>query len=587
MFDNRVNCSQRGLSMLEVLVALVIFAVGLLAIASLQGSLLRSGADAKIRTVATGLAQEKLEELRAFGALQGAGDTYENISEGVETGIDDVGDLYGDTAGNDSLGASYTREWSVDNCYFDEDGGNLACGDEYEGSKSYPDFKRVSVEVTWEDASGETNAVTVEDAIGAMAPGDSVGTVGGLNPQDSPEVDYKLIAATEDITRVPVLEVDDDEGNTTYQETWRLEEDTWMGKEVRRIEAIHYTNSPEENFRSVTSREEAFAVACNCDFDSSIEEGSAPTVWDGAGYLRGVDLEKPAGVGPGNNDEDILCNRCCQDHHDSSSTYDHDGDSDTEEIFTGFDAFRQAGGVFSSPHQHFNDGDLSTSVDSGSYVEACRFIRNDGFFEVARDFYMVDVKIITDDEVDTYSDYAATYVEEFLIELTENQDLDYPNELPDKSNFSDEFKTLEEELDEPVSGSADVQTQAIYIDYLDPVLVNFLLCRNGEGSNCEDLGVDEGPVLQSMPFQVIDVTQFANFSDCWFEEQNAPPHVDLPDGADSTDVFRAHEATVGRSNSTLAVGGQPIDPDDRDNLARDWRRTSESGTDGLPECGTF
>ena len=57
---------QKGIGLLEVLIAVVVLAVGIMALSKFQGGLLRSGSDAKARTIATNLAQERMETLRTF-----------------------------------------------------------------------------------------------------------------------------------------------------------------------------------------------------------------------------------------------------------------------------------------------------------------------------------------------------------------------------------------------------------------------------------------------------------------------------------------------------------------------------------------
>lgn len=578
-----MKVTQRGVSMLEVLIAMVVFAIGLLAIASLQGELLRSSGDAKTRTVAVNLAQDKLEELRGFSALQGdcdaGADTYNCIGPSEEPEVvTDLQDLYGESAEGGFLGSSFEREWTVSEHYFGE-----------EDSKLIPDYIKVDVTVSWEDGSGEENSVTVGDMIAAVAPSDSTGTVGGLLEPDSPEVDYKLIAATEDITAVPVLEFEDEEGNTRYQETWRLADDTVMDKEVRRIEVIHFTNDPfeeDDEFRSVRSREEFLTAACDCSVVGS-GQGKTPALWTGNAaenpFISGEFAEKTVGSA---NDGTTLCTRCCRDHHDLESTYDHDGREVTDAIHTAFDPFRDQGGVFSAIHEHFsNDDSLVAPIDSGDYLEACRFVRKDGFFEVVRDFYLVDIKVINVDstadtapenEVTLYSDYAREYLDEFMREVLENGDLDYPRELPNPDNFSAEFQSLESQLEGPLQSTEHVQVHGIYVDYLDPVVQNVIACRQGGGENCEDLGISEGPALESLPFQVLDLTQFVNLCDEGpFTEQNPPEHVELPEGSGADEEFYVLEASVGRSNSALAPGGVPIDPDDESNLARNERLLDE------------
>lgn len=60
------NRYERGLSLVELLVAVTVFAIGLLAVAGMQLSALRGNASAQQTTVASGLAEGVLEEILAW-----------------------------------------------------------------------------------------------------------------------------------------------------------------------------------------------------------------------------------------------------------------------------------------------------------------------------------------------------------------------------------------------------------------------------------------------------------------------------------------------------------------------------------------
>ena len=84
--NKMVSNKNSGFSLIEVLIALAIFSVGILAVGSMQLSTHKNNTAGNKTTEATMLARQKIEELRAIQDL------------------DDIG------SGNDTVGI-YSREW--------------------------------------------------------------------------------------------------------------------------------------------------------------------------------------------------------------------------------------------------------------------------------------------------------------------------------------------------------------------------------------------------------------------------------------------------------------------------------------------
>jgi prepilin-type N-terminal cleavage/methylation domain-containing protein len=102
---------QKGFTLIEVMVTLVILSVSLLALAALMGATIRNTSNSGHVTEATTFAQDKLEELKAGG--------WKKLSDGTYTD-----DLQGST------GVHYARRW-------------IAATDGH--------LKTVTVSVTWAD----------------------------------------------------------------------------------------------------------------------------------------------------------------------------------------------------------------------------------------------------------------------------------------------------------------------------------------------------------------------------------------------------------------------------------------------------
>ena len=117
----RINKSQ-GFSLLEVLVALIILSVSLLALAGLMITTTRNNSFGSHMTEAATLAQDKLEQLRAV--------RWEAIPEGAST---DPAPQIGST------GISYVRNWTV-----------VANGV----------LKTITITVSWQDKSNHSITLT-------------------------------------------------------------------------------------------------------------------------------------------------------------------------------------------------------------------------------------------------------------------------------------------------------------------------------------------------------------------------------------------------------------------------------------------
>ena len=110
--------SSRGFSLIEVLIAVVILSVGLLALASLQLSLIRSSADTKAQSVAMGLAKQTMEQLLSFQNTGGTDSTCISPLAGTANTCYRAITTFADTP---SIGGvSYTRDVAVTRYVYDK-----------------------------------------------------------------------------------------------------------------------------------------------------------------------------------------------------------------------------------------------------------------------------------------------------------------------------------------------------------------------------------------------------------------------------------------------------------------------------------
>ncbi|NOQ65521.1 MAG: hypothetical protein GQ582_13500 [Methyloprofundus sp.] len=158
----------KGIGLVEVLVSTVIIAVGLLAIASMQGTFLKGSADNKAKSQAQVLAERKVEELR-------------NLMQSTE--FDSIGSSEKDETLDEGTNETFKRKWVVT--------------DSVDGST-----KEIEVTVYWDsDNTDATKEVTLTNLLSFPNPAGSItlalyGDSGGFS--ESPDPNQRSSETIED-----------------------------------------------------------------------------------------------------------------------------------------------------------------------------------------------------------------------------------------------------------------------------------------------------------------------------------------------------------------------------------------------------
>lgn len=163
---------QKGFSLLEVLITLVVLGAGLISLAKFQGAVLQDNDLAKARSVAAQLAEQKIEQLRSFRVLTDAegGPSYQNIvSNAVGESVAEVSNV--------AYTVDYTRTWEVTNYCFPVARNSLGVPNSPAQLASLggcrrpiPDFKNVTVRVAWTDQDDNLQTVSLATSISAADP---------------------------------------------------------------------------------------------------------------------------------------------------------------------------------------------------------------------------------------------------------------------------------------------------------------------------------------------------------------------------------------------------------------------------------
>jgi len=566
---------QNGFSILEVVIGIFIFIVGMLALAALQGALTRSMADSKLRTTAVKLADRAIERQRGFTQLLTA------ATPGVPFAYNDIV-----TPGTDleieRNGVTYTIDMNVTDYYYQLATDTLLANEPFTTvntlGASSSDFKQVDITVTWDAAQGfrgdegaeidsaalNTGSVTLTSTIPAV-----VTSASGRVSDESDGNDLKVSVGYTPGSNPDIVALDLGEGKK-FKESLLPEPDVIRSNELVQTTFDVITYSSTGGDELFLRREEFAAVSCECTLRAASSSNLArrPVIWAGDEYAGGHWVEKPYGESA-NKQQSSLCDSCCRDHHDGGAE-NQTGDSGDDYAnvfgpFKAYDEYVDSANPRLSDHLHYED-DAETIASTGDdYLENCRLVRVDGFWRVAQDFRREDQYIFPDDFLDnaneteeflTYSSYVTSAAVAYTAAATgsyatsstpcigssgcELEPTMQPAYSTDRSDgelpsWTSLVTTSKEEQ--------QLRSRGIYIDYMSADLRKFLsgcfedantlkndcCIRDGAVANActaDDLyidKVDSANQLEVIPFFEVQLTKLEN----WDQEVQAPLPIGL------------------------------------------------------------
>lgn len=353
----------RGFSLIEVMVAVVVLATGLLAMAALQGALARNSADAKARSAVMAALASRMSEIRQQPPA--AGKTWTTADAWVSAAATQAGST------NLQVVETITQmSW---------DGTNFVSTAVADPLATYI---RATLQANWTGASGTKSLNLSSDISGQI-----YGEGGGYPAPDSSSsaAKYPIVRqgnpseiegvipivsgtqATAASNPQPLIQGSSRRVGTSFDVLNYIPEGTGAGSTAK-----------------IIKRFQTEVIKCRCQYGvgagySVAGEAQWPAVWDGNTYTTYKGTGAAAGVAanagqqPSAVDEQSgECTECCRDHHDSALNTNLDSRYDPEA--TGVGKFSEAGGVL-------------TAASSGAYVAACRVVKIDGIWKTAADMY--------------------------------------------------------------------------------------------------------------------------------------------------------------------------------------------------------
>lgn len=578
-----------GFTLLEVLIGMVIFAIGMMALMQMQGNLSKSSADANARSVAVNVAEETIEAARSFSQVTGG--------SGVQAFNDIITGSRTETRG----GIAYTVGRTVTNYYYQAPGSVNGTGSWTATKPSgvvNPDMKMLQVAVTW--GGGQSFQIDQSQASTTLSPG-SITLTDMISSITSPSGGKVLLNSSRDSLYGPPVDYSPGEnpdivsiqlGENRFKESTKPLPKVFNANERVETSFDVVTYSQDNAGATFLRREEFLAVACECVLrlpEDDTEGGLRPTLWNGNNYTEGEFVSKPYGESARDNNQNFqseYCGVCCSDHHDGGVGENDDGNDPGRALYSPFKSDSEymtaddgSDGLVGN-HKHYNIGGVGLADSDGdTYFEACRLVRKDGFFRVAQDLRQEGLnsfpQTYLDDEVEVtkYSEYVTDAINEFVIAATDGYQETPPSMTTPLAMIPEVLfpgaKTTNRTTMSSAAPTQQLRARGVYADYITSELRNIIDCLDdgGTGQTCGVGGSNSA--LEIIPFYDVQLTWLGRWAEA---PVNLPISVTNDEAIQTGNTHDRGKAALttgsGSSNIDFAVnrgnlgltGSDPIDP---------------------------
>lgn len=535
---------ERGFSLIEVMIAIVVLSFGLLALAALQSSLFRAGAESKARANALAMAQQVVEDAKTFAYVVPPDSTYpvDDTYEGLATGTVTSSTMGGVTFHGCRQVVTYryngTAFAALNTISYTTDpvtGAVTSCSSTGTVSSpvpSVPEFKQVKVAVTWAGSDNEARRVEVTDSVASIAPADSIQVVRTPNTTSrAPEV-WILPPGQGNPGVVPIAIGTSPDGSEMGAASSNPKPERFVQgvSSVTTFSVQTFTGAADAVEVRLNRKVDVAAASCVCNTTATVSTSTSPayqpTVWNGKllAYQEPdlAPVGKAIGIPSSSTDPQIksLCTACCRDHHDAASQARR------------VDPWRLASGA----HGHFGyrrsgqNYDLSQGLfavgtqTNNEYIEACRLVRVNGRMRVAIDAMQNHLAVTPLNSVatgfentgfvDQYSDFVSDYVNF----AAQNVPTGYPAptaKLPAPTQAQlDGYPGVvsPSTLDfTAASETRQLVTYGLYVDYLSAETLQAYECARNNDNTGSCLGLGTRNPLEYIPFYAVNTANLGNW----------------------------------------------------------------------------
>jgi type II secretory pathway pseudopilin PulG len=517
--------SAGGFSLLEVLIAVIVLATGLLALASLQAKLTSNSSDSKTRSRIVALMTGAIDQQRASGypAIVAFGAT---ACSATGTEIQKMICSAQSDAGIGGL----TLAQTVSTFYATPSAASFGTTAPAASEKIYGEYKKIQLTANWTDAAGVARTIgmtTLANALGLTASATILTQPLTTSSVKTPVVHEANPGLTSGVIPIAV-------GANT--DTAATNPKPQLGLELASTSynTLTYTQGALDTSATATiqKRVETTVAECVCGpadttLTNDVFLGSTtfrPTYWNGLKYKAPL-VPSPVVTpvyGPNRIiKQSDLCTQCCRDHHDASTdTVKYDA---TTGDYNRYKAIltttgNGANAVTKATLALDSNGAPIVAGASDNYLDACRLIRVDGLWRVATDTHVEHMGLLA---TATYgsattatpdSGYATSY-ENFVLDFL-GQKLKYVLGLGVAPNVATIFNSYG--LNNPGTISATtlssdyryLHSRGLYIDHLEQEAIDKLTSVN---TTCAAADFPQC-LLPYLPFTTINVTEVANWT---------------------------------------------------------------------------